>query len=191
MSSAPGNSELAVGSLLLASPALLDPNFVYTVVLLLDVNDEGALGVVLNRPSALPVSEVLGDWGDVVDEPEVLFQGGPVSTDGALAVALAADDGEGAAGFRPLWGRLGLLDLDTPRELVEGTVDRLRIFAGYAGWGAGQLQAEVEEGSWYVVPGEVEDVFGGQGPDLRRRVLRRQPGDLALQATRPADPELN
>lgn len=191
MSSAPGPAEIAAGSLLLATPGLLDPNFVDTVVLLLDVNDDGALGVVLNRPSALPVSEVLGDWGDVVDEPEVLFQGGPVSTDGALAVALAVDGGEAAAGFRPLWGRLGLLDLDTPRELVEGTVDRLRIFAGYAGWGAGQLQAEVEEGSWYVVPGEVEDVFGGQGPDLRRRVLRRQPGDLALQATRPADPELN
>ena len=191
MSSTPGTAEIAVGSLLLATPGLLDPNFVDTVVLLLDVNDEGALGVVLNRPSALPVSEVLGEWGDVVDEPEVLFQGGPVSTDGALAVALAVPGGEAAAGFRPLWGRLGLLDLDTPRELVEGTVDRLRIFAGYAGWGAGQLQAEVAEGSWYVVPGEVDDVFGGQGPDLRRRVLRRQPGDLALHATRPADPELN
>lgn len=186
-----GTGEIAVGSLLLASPALLDPNFVDTVVLLLDVNDEGALGVVLNRPSALPVSEVLGEWGDVVDEPEVLFQGGPVATDGALAVALASPDGLGAAGFKPMWGRVGLLDLDTPRELVDGTVDRLRIFAGYAGWGAGQLQAEVAEGSWYVVPGLVEDVFAGEVPDLRRQVLRRQPGDLAMHATRPADPELN
>lgn len=186
-----GTGEIAVGSLLLASPGLLDPNFVDTVVLLLDVNEEGALGVVLNRPSALPVSEVLGDWGDVVDEPEVLFQGGPVSTDGALAVALASADGVDAAGFKAMWGRVGLLDLDTPRELVDGTVDRLRIFAGYAGWGAGQLQAEVAEGSWYVVPGRVDDIFGGEVPDLRRQVLRRQPGDLAMHATRPADPELN
>ncbi len=186
-----GTGEIAVGSLLLASPALLDPNFVDTVVLLLDVNDEGALGVVLNRPSALPVSEVLGEWGDVVDEPEVLFQGGPVATDGALAVALASPEGLGAAGFKAMWGRVGLLDLDTPRELVDGTVDRLRIFAGYAGWGAGQLQAEVAEGSWYVVPGLVDDVFAGEVPDLRRQVLRRQPGDLAMHATRPADPELN
>lgn len=186
-----GTGEIAVGSLLLASPALLDPNFVDTVVLLLDVNDEGALGVVLNRPSALPVSEVLGEWGDVVDEPEVLFQGGPVSTDGALAVALASADGLDAAGFKAMWGRIGLLDLDTPRELVDGTVDRLRIFAGYAGWGAGQLQEEVAEGHWYVVPGLVDDVFGGEAPDLRRQVLRRQPGDLAMHATRPADPELN
>ncbi len=181
----------AAGMLLLASPELLDPNFLDTVVLLLDVNDEGALGVVLNRPSALPVSEVLADWGDVVEEPEVLFQGGPVSTDGALAVALARSGGEDAVGFRSVTDRLGLLDLDTPRELVTGTVERLRIFAGYAGWGAGQLEEEIDEGSWYVVPGRAEDVFRLDTRDLWREVMRRQPGDLALHATRPADPDLN
>jgi putative transcriptional regulator len=191
MPRAPRSGDIAPGTLLLAAPGLLDPSFVDTVVLLLDVNDEGALGVVLNRPSALPVSEVLGDWGDVVEEPEVLFQGGPVAPDGALAVALALPGGEDAAGFSPLWGRVGLLDLDTPLELVEGTVDRLRIFAGYAGWGVGQLQDEVAEGSWYVVPGRVDDVFAGEASDLRRQVLRRQPGDLAMHATRPTDPELN
>jgi len=186
----PAPAEIAPGRLLLATPGLLDPNFADAVVLLLDTSD-GALGVVLNRPSVLPVSEVLGAWGEVVEEPEVLFQGGPVATDGALAVALALPGGEDAAGFRQLFGRVGLLDLDTPHELVAGTVDRLRIFAGYAGWGAGQLEAEVAEGSWYVVPGEVDDVFSGDTRDLRRDVLRRQPGDLALQATRPHDPELN
>ena len=152
--------DLEAGMLLLASPELLDPNFADTVVLLLDVNDEGALGVVLNRPSALPVSEVLADWGDVVEEPEVLFQGGPVSTDGALAVALASPGGEDAVGFRSVAERLGLLDLDTPTELVVGTVERLRIFAGYAGWGAGQLEGEIEEGSWYVVPGRPRTCSG-------------------------------
>ncbi len=176
--------------LLLATPALLDPNFADTVVLLLDANDEGALGVVLNRPTALPVSEVLGEWGEVVEEPEVLFQGGPVSTDGAIAVALARS-GADSAGFRPVADELGVLDLDTPRELVNGSVERLRIFAGYAGWGAGQLEGEIEEGSWYVVPGEPEDVFALDTRDLWRRVMRRQPGDLALHATRPADPDLN
>lgn len=177
--------------LLLASPELLDPNFIDAVVLLLDVNPEGALGVVLNRPSALPVSEVLAEWGEVVEEPEVLFQGGPVSTDGALAVALASPGGEGAVGFRVVADRLGLLDLDTPRELVVGTVERLRIFAGYAGWGAGQLEDEIEEGSWYVVPGRPEDVFRLDTGGLWRDVMRRQPGALAFHATRPADPDLN
>ena len=176
--------DLDAGMLLLASPDLLDPNFVDTVVLLLDVNDEGALGVVLNRPSALPVSEVLGDWGDVVEEPEVLFQGGPVSTDGALGGRAGQPRRRGRLGFRVVTDRLGLLDLDTPTELVVGTVERLRIFAGYAGWGAGQLEGEIEEGSWYVVPGLPDDVFRLDTRDLWRDVMRRQPGDLAFPSER-------
>ena len=172
-------------------PGLLDPNFAETVVLMLDVNDEGALGVVLNRPTALEVSQVLAVWGDVVVEPEVLFQGGPVETDGALAVALLTSASDADVGFREVVGRLGLLDLDTPVELVADVVARLRIFAGYAGWGADQLQHEIAEGSWYVVPAEADDIFRLDATDLRRDVLRRQPGDLALHSTRPVDPDLN
>lgn len=179
------------GVLLLATPGLLDPNFADTVVLLLDVNADGALGVVLNRPTAVPVTEVLGAWGEVVEQPEVLFQGGPVALDGALAVAEALPGGESAAGFQPLWDNIGLLDLDTPTELVVGSVHRLRIFAGYAGWGAEQLEAEIAEGSWYVVPAVRDDVFGDDSEVLWREVMRRQPGDLALHLTRPSDPELN
>lgn len=184
-------SAPAPGMLLLATPALVDPNFAEAVVLLLDVNAEGALGVVLNHPTPVPVTEVLGAWGEVVEEPEVLFRGGPVSLDGALAVAEAAPGGEAAAGFQPMWENVGLLDLDTPTELVVGTVHRLRIFAGYAGWGAGQLEAEIADGSWYVVPAVSDDVFVGEARGLWRAVMRRQPGDLALHLTRPADPELN
>ncbi len=108
--------------LLVATPALLDPNFADTVVLLLDVDENGALGVVLNRPSAVPVAEVLADWRDVVAEPEVLFQGGPVSTEGALAVALASRADDVPVGFREVFGQLGVVDLDTPVELVDGTL---------------------------------------------------------------------
>ncbi|WP_244929633.1 YqgE/AlgH family protein [Nocardioides sp. W7] len=184
-------TELGVGMLLVATPALVDPNFADTVVLILDADDDGVLGVVLNRPSPVLVSEVLTPWDDVVSEPEVLFLGGPVSTEGALAVALlrAADDVP--VGFREVVGRLGLLDLDTPPELVEGTVDRLRIFAGYAGWGAGQLEGEIEEGAWYVVAAQAPDVFRRDPGELWRDVLRRQPGDLAMHSTRPGDPGLN
>lgn len=186
-----GASELNEGMLLLATPALLDPNFVDTVVLLLDVTEEGALGVVLNRPTPLPVADVLAGWGDMVAEPEVLFQGGPVETDGALAVALLRTSSDESVGIRLVTGQLGLLDLDTPVELVTGSIDGLRIFAGYAGWGAGQLQQEIAEGHWYVVPGRADDVFRRDATDLWRDVLRRQPGDLALHSTRPVDPDLN
>jgi putative transcriptional regulator len=177
--------------LLVATPALVDPNFVDTVVLLLDVDADGALGVVLNRPSAIPVADVLADWGDVVTEPEVLYQGGPVSTQAALAIALLRSEDDLPMGFRVVDGRLGLLDLDTPIELLEGSIDGLRIFAGYAGWGAEQLAGEIAEGSWYVVPGEVPDVFRLDPSELWRDVLRRQPGELAWHSTRPFDPDLN
>jgi putative transcriptional regulator len=184
-------TEAQAGMLLVATPALLDPNFADTVVLLLDVDENGALGVVLNRPSGVPVAEVLAGWGDVVAEPEVLFHGGPVSTEGALAVALLRDGDDAPVGFREVSGQLGLVDLDTPVELVDGTLQGLRIFAGYAGWGAAQLDDEIEEGSWYVVPAQAPDVFRVDPAELWRDVLRRQPGELAWHSTRPIDPDLN
>ncbi|MFN8194479.1 MAG: YqgE/AlgH family protein [Nocardioidaceae bacterium] len=184
-------SELRAGMLLVATPELLDPNFVETVVLLLDVDEGGALGVVLNRPSPVAVSDVLGGWGGVVAEPEVLFRGGPVSTEGALAVGLLRSSEDVPVGFREVFEGLGLVDLDTPVELVDGSLQGMRIFAGYAGWGAGQLQGEVEEGSWFVVPALAPDAFRADPTDLWRDVLRRQPGELAWNSTRPHDANLN
>ncbi len=118
-------TEPRAGMLLVATPALLDPNFADSVVLLLDVDDQGALGVVLNRPSAVRVADVLDGWGEVVAEPEVLFQGGPVSTQGALAVGTLRSEDDVPVGFREVEGRLGLVDLDTPVELLEGSLDGL------------------------------------------------------------------
>ncbi|MCD6638866.1 MAG: YqgE/AlgH family protein [Nocardioides sp.] len=182
---------VAPGMLLVATPALVDPNFADTVVLLLDVNEEGALGVVLNRPSAVTVAEVLEPWSDIVAEPEVLFRGGPVSVDGAIAVGRLRDPGHPPVGWRPVAGTLGVVDLDAPTELVDDTLDGLRVFAGYAGWGAQQLQDEIQEGSWYVVSGDDADAFRDDTRQLWRDVLRRQPGMLAWHATRPFDPDLN
>jgi len=164
--------EVRAGMLLVATPQLLAPSFVDTVVLILDVAAGGALGVVLNRPSGVPVAEVLETWG-------------------ALGVALLRDRDDVPVGFREVDGPLGLVDLDTPVELVDGSLAGMRIFAGYAGWGADQLAAEIDEGSWYVVPGEAVDVFRLDPAELWRDVLRRQPGELAWHSTRPADPELN
>lgn len=175
----------------MASPELVDPNFADSVVLLLDVNEDGALGVVLNNPSMVLVAEALTDWRDLVAEPGVLFRGGPVSTDGALAVARLADPDDEPVGFRATFADVGLVDLDSPLELVEGGLADLRIFAGYAGWGAAQLAAEIAEGSWYVVPATPADLFREDTTTLRADVLRRQPGELAWVSTRPADPLMN
>ena len=185
---------LRAGQLLVATPRLVDPNFERTVVLLLDHDESGTLGVVLNRPSPVPVGDILEDWQDLVAEPGVLFHGGPVATDSALAVAaipVGKDPADDPVGFRRLFDVTGIVDLDTPTELLDHAISRMRIFAGYAGWGDGQLAAEVEEGSWYVVPMEAGDVFAGDPGGLWARVLRRQPGELAWVSTRPADPTMN
>lgn len=186
-------SAFGPGMLLVASPELVDPNFVDTVVLLLDAGPEGALGVVLNRPSPVPVEEILPDWADLATNPEVLFQGGPVGTDGALAVGLLAPGAMAPPGFQPLTAGspLGLVDLDAPVEALAAALVDLRIYAGYAGWGAGQLDDELEETSWYLVPAEAADPFADDVVGLARAVLRRQPGDLAWHSTRPLDPGLN
>jgi putative transcriptional regulator len=184
-------ADIRAGMLLLASPELLDPNFADTVVLLLDADEEGAMGVVLNRPSPVPVVSVLADWGDIVAEPEVLFRGGPVSPEGALAVALMHDRGIGHPGLRPITDTLAIVDLEGSADDLDGAVDGVRIFAGYAGWGAGQLEGEIEGGDWYVVPSLPPDAFQADPSDLWREVMRRQPGELAWHVNRPADPELN
>ena len=186
--------DLGPGRLLVATPRLADPNFERTVVLLLDHDDSGTLGVVLNRPSPVPVGDVLQDWEGLVAGPDVLFHGGPVGTDSALAVAsipVGKDPADDPVGFRRLFDDTGIVDLDTPTELLDHAIARLRIFAGYAGWGVGQLEAEVEEGSWYVLPMEPGDAFAGDPSGLWARVLRRQPGDLAWVSTRPSDPTMN
>lgn len=184
-------ADLEAGALLVATPLLVDPNFAHTVVLLLDSDDDGALGVVLNRPSPVPVGEVLPGWGDVLTGPDVLFQGGPVATDSALAIAELRAGDEEPVGFRRLFARTGIVDLDAPAEILTPALTGMRVFAGYAGWAAGQLRAEVEEGSWYVVPSLPGDLFGTDPERLWARVLRRQPGELAWVSTRPLDPTMN
>ena len=184
----------------MATPALGDSNFERSVVLVLDHDEDGALGVVINRPTPLDVAEVLPVWQPLATEPGVLFQGGPVALDSALGLALVpGDDEDEPLGWRRVVGRVGLVDLDVPPEVLAAEVIRLRIFAGYAGWGAGQLEDELAEGAWYVVdarfggPGSDDpgDPFTEAPKDLWRAVLRRQGGDLAMVSTYIDDPSLN
>jgi putative transcriptional regulator len=181
----------APGTLLVASPALSDPSFARTIVLLLDAGEDGALGVVLNRPTELGVAEVLSPWAGVVTGPDVLFQGGPVETDSALAIAHVSGEEADPVGWRRVFASTGLVDLDAPVELLQGAVSALRIYAGYAGWSAGQLEDEIAEGAWFVVPAEEQDAFGTDPGGLWAAVLRRQGGRLAMMATMPAEPNLN
>lgn len=178
------------GSLLVATPILDEPPFRRAVILLLDHDDDGALGVVVNRAADLEVDRVLADWSDSVSAPGVLFMGGPVGTDSALAVAEITDQSD-PPGWRECFGRIGLLDLDAPPALLAGAIRRMRIFAGYSGWGSGQLEDEITEGAWYVVPSEPDDVFSLAPETLWRRVLRRQRDEMALLATYPDDPTHN
>ena len=180
------------GQLLVASPALTDPHFARAVVLVLDHDDDGALGVVLDRPSELAVQEVLPGWADIVDPPPTLFAGGPVSTGSALGVAvLVPGTASAPLGWRRVFGDTGLLDLDTPLEVLADALAGLRIFAGYSGWSPGQLEAEVAEGAWFVVPAQPGDLLCAEPEQLWGQVLRRQGGRLALLATFPADPLQN
>jgi putative transcriptional regulator len=185
-------TDVMTGRLLVATPKLEDPNFARAVVLVLDHDDDGTLGVIISRPTAVPVSEVLPGWSDLVTGPDVLFSGGPVGTDSALAVAVVDGSGDDEPlGWKQLYPGAGLVDLDTPPELLAGVLTGMRVFAGYAGWGPGQLESEVEEGAWYVVPAETGDLLCPDAEQLWRRVLRRQPGELAFVHTCPLDPTQN
>jgi putative transcriptional regulator len=178
------------GQLLVATPRLMDPNFRRTVILILNHDDDGALGVDLNRPTDMAVLDVLQGWASAVASPGLIFGGGPVGRDSALAVAVALGDGPGA-GFQRMCDGYGLVDLDAaPDELLPDLVG-LRVFSGYAGWAAGQLEMEIEEGSWYVVGGLPGDLLCADPESLWRQVLRRQPGELAYVATFPDEPTMN
>jgi putative transcriptional regulator len=184
------------GRLLAATPHLGDPNFRRTVVLIVeDDKDEGTLGVVLNRPTEIPLDQVLESWTDLATGPQVVFRGGPISPNSALALALAHGTDE-PVGWRsldgsPMMARMGLIDLGAPPELLIGGITSMRVFAGYAGWGVGQLRDEIDEGAWYVLPGNPADAFAAEPERLWQQVLRRQGGELALVATFPDDPIWN
>lgn len=139
------------GRLLVATPALADPNFDRAVVLLLDHDEEGSLGVVLNRPTPVDVGDILEGWAELAGEPGVVFQGGPVQLDSALGVAVIPGGATGEStplGWRRVHGAIGLVDLEAPPELLASALGSLRIFAGYAAGGPGSWRT-----NWRRAPG--------------------------------------
>lgn len=174
-----------VGQLLVSRPDLHDPNFDGTITLLLEHNEAGALGIILNRPSDLDVDDPFPGWSAISAGPAVIFAGGPVERDGLIALGRGSEPG-----LLPLG--LHSVDLEAQAELVRADgIEDVRIFAGYAGWGSGQLEGEMASGAWWSVDADIEDVFFADPELLWPTVLRRTGGELRWFAHFPADVSLN
>ncbi|HEX8769136.1 MAG TPA: YqgE/AlgH family protein [Acidimicrobiales bacterium] len=187
-----------VGRLVVAAPVMQDPNFDHTVVLVLEHGGEGALGIVLNRPTEADIFEALPRWESLAAEPTVIFEGGPVAPTAAICLARAGVPGylEGPdpgadVGWKPLFGGLGTVDLERDPVDVGAPVEKVRVFAGYAGWGPGQLDAEIDEGAWFVLDALPGDALSSDPATLWEAVLRRHGGKFALLANFPSVPSLN
>jgi putative transcriptional regulator len=175
------------GSLLIAGPALWDPNFRRAVVLIGHHDEEGAVGVVLNRATEVEVARAAPPLAELGEPGERLFVGGPVQPQAAVVVA---DFEHPERAQVVAFGSIGFLpdELDTGEV---GELHRARVFAGYAGWGPGQLERELEEGSWIVEPARPEDVFTDEPEDLWSEVVRRKGPEFRLMSTMPLDPSTN
>jgi putative transcriptional regulator len=183
----PENASLR-GQLLIASATLLDPNFQRTVVLVAEHSDEGAMGVVLNRPSPVNAAEAVPILAGLAGEDDVVYVGGPVQP-GAVVALAEYDEPDDAAAIA--FGNVGFLAAEADAEALAGTLRRVRIYAGYAGWSPGQLEAELAEEAWIVEPAEADDVFTDDPDGLWPAVLTRKGGQFALLARMPLDPSVN
>jgi putative transcriptional regulator len=179
--------------LLVSSTELVEPTFRRTVVYVIEHNEAGSLGVVINRPSETAIHNVLPQWADLAGTPKALYVGGPVKRDSALCLATLRRgvSCDGVRGLRRVDGRVVMVDLDSDPLEVAPLVEGLRIFAGYSGWTLGQLEGELQREDWMVVSALPADLMGPPKVDLWAHVLRRQPLPLALLATYPLDVDRN
>ena len=176
------------GQLLIAGPPLLDPNFWRTVVLVVEHSEEGALGLVLNRPSETIVSDASSELEELVDPDDMLFIGGPVQPSAVIVLAQFEDPNEAAL---TAFDDVGVVRTGTALDEVAAGVRRARAFAGHAGWGPGQLDAELERDDWILEAARLDDAFATEPRELWPSVLTRKGGSYALVARMPADPSSN
>jgi putative transcriptional regulator len=175
------------GKLLIASPALDDPNFERSVVLITEHSDEGAMGIVLNRPSETFAAELVPDLAEIA-RGESVYVGGPVEPD---AVVLLAEFSDTSAAAWVVVADVGLASADREFSELEEAVRRGRLYAGYSGWAAGQLEAELEADAWIVEAPIPKELFPDDPDSLWSDVLTRMGGEFALVARMPEDPSLN
>jgi putative transcriptional regulator len=180
--------DSARGQLLIAGPGLIDPNFWRTVVLIVEHSEEGAFGLVLNRPSETLVGEAVPEIEELVDRDEPLYIGGPVQPSGVVVLGRFEDPADEAL---VAFEDVGVLGVGSPADEHAAGLRAGRAFVGHAGWGTGQLDEEIERGDWILEPAEVEDAFCEEPRQLWSRVLTRKGGSYALVARMPADPSLN
>lgn len=185
--------EVSAGSLLIASTALSGPTFARTVIYVIEHDEQGTLGVVLNRMSDAPVFNVLPAWAELAAQPRAVFVGGPVATSSALCLGVAKTGVNLAEQpkLHQVLGPVAMVDLDADPEELAQVLTGVRIFAGYAGWDAGQLDAEIVEGSWIITQALPTDLLSEPSVDVWQRVLARQPWPLPLLSTYPLRPEEN
>jgi putative transcriptional regulator len=183
--------ESLTGRLIVATPALKDPNFERTVVMLVAHETGGTLGVVLNRATEIAVAEVLDGWGGLAGDPSVVFEGGPMQPESAICLARTRTTTGRVTGFNRVSGAVGTLDLSQDPATMRDKILGVRVFAGYAGWEEGQLEHEIATGSWFVFEALPGDAFMSRPEDLWPMVLRRQGGLMAAVANFPPDPSMN
>ncbi|MGU3291218.1 YqgE/AlgH family protein [Williamsia sp. M5A3_1d] len=181
--------RIRAGSLLIAATTLTEPTFRRAVIYIVEHNDAGSLGVVVNRMSQTAVHNLLPRWTDMTAAPPAVFIGGPVKQDSALCLGVVRRgvDVDTVAGVRPVDGRVVLVDLDADPEYLAGALEGIRVFAGYSGWGIGQLDDELRHDSWLVASALPGDLLAPANADVFADVLRRQPWPLPLLATHPID----
>jgi putative transcriptional regulator len=192
------------GRLLVATPVIGDPNFDRTVVFVLGHDGDGALGVVVNRPTDVLVEGSLPQWASISAPPAVVFVGGPVEQAGAIGLGRPAPGvqmqgrlpGDWDASWSPIpdvadaVGPLATLDLHADPTLSPG-LDAVRVYAGLSGWGPGQLEAEIGQDAWIVAEAERSDLWSEHPDRLWGEVLHRQGGATAWLALSPRDPRTN
>jgi putative transcriptional regulator len=177
------------GQLIIAAPTLVDPNFARSVVLIAEHTEEGAMGLVLNRPATTLVDEAVPDLAWLGESEERVWVGGPVAETAVIVLAEWHEPGLAGAIVDGDLGFVGA-DADQPEQL-DGAIRRARVFAGHAGWGPGQLEEELAEEAWIVEPPRREEIFCEDAEALWAAVLRRKGSRYALLSTMPPDPSLN
>jgi len=175
-----------VGRILVAPPGIQDERFRTALTLVIEHSDQGAIGLIINRPSLVPIDEIVPDWQELGAEPGFIFAGGPVDHDALIALGRSYDSvGSLALGAHSI-------DLDDQPKLVEAEgINSIRIFSGYAGWTPGQLEKEIADDYWWIVDATIDDLFTSNPAKLRSQVLKRQENRIKWYAHYPDNVRMN